>query len=337
MCMGGASQQMQAAAGVDGAQRRPLPLPLTTRPTRGILSITTSSQGRAHHYAIWDSHLSLDWRIDGTLFGLRQLTDRLSFRHSGLGYDHAFSLLRSSVQQPNRTSSEMKSYTLTVDVPAGTKAYFIVSDAVGDASGFTDTFTVLSSGTSRPPTLAGTSNASSALTPAPTPVVHATQGSTNVGAIADGAVGGISVVLLLGLCWWQVKRRTGTGENQTATASPTFSKASAQTKTPAPPSGTSDATCVYGFSRPQGAGTLVHELAYNQKTPTSKMVATNSTPDQIRHEVEPPVEEQGRTSVQSTAGSTASPFREQELEQCLRALETRITSIDAPPSYDDES
>jgi hypothetical protein len=38
-----------------------------------------------------------------------------------------------------------------------------------------------------------------------------------------------------------------------------------------------------------------------------------------------------------TAGFT-SPSREQELEQRLRALETRLTSSDdAPPSYDDKS
>jgi len=285
------------------------------------------------------------------------------------------------------TKVTLDSHTVIINLPAGTTAYFTVSDGFGDAPGLTDDFTVLSSMdssclTTLPTTANPTSNTSPTLAPAPTSAVDTTQGSTNVGAIAGGAVGGAVVVLLIGLCWW--KRRNGTGETQTATASPKVlesagpkekARASVSSKV-APPMQRADtdvgeekfppsvelygqkmATPTFPVSRPQEVEASVQELTYDQKTPTQKMVTTNPTPDQIRQEVQPQVEEQGRTrttittdyktvmswerpaSAQgSTSGSTASPSREQELEQRLRALETRITSIDdAPPSYDDKS
>jgi len=204
-----------------------------------------------------------------------------------------------------------------------------------------------------------------------------------VGAIAGGAVGGAVVILLIGLCWWKTQRRNGTGEKQTATASPKVlesarpkEKARASVSSNVAPMQHADtgvgeeklqpSVKLYGHKiatptspvpHPQEVESSRQELAYDQKAPTRRIVTTNPTPDQIRQEVQPQVDEQGWTRTTftpdskmvmswepparaqgSTSGSAASASHERELEQRLRALETRITSIDdAPPSYDDKS
>ncbi|KAJ7767681.1 hypothetical protein B0H16DRAFT_1686646 [Mycena metata] len=315
------------------------------------------------------------------------------------------------------TGVTLSSYSVLVDVPAGTTAYFTVSDSVGDAAGSSDAFTVLSSTdssclTTLPTTANPTSNTRPTLNPAPTTPVDATQSSTNVGAIAGGAAGGAVVVLLIGLCWWKVKRRNGRGKTQTTTAGPSVlqgagPKETAVTSKVAPPMQHADtneekfqpsvevyghkiATPISPVPRGQEGQASVQELVYNGQTPSETMVTTNPTSDQFsqKFEFHPQVEHQGRTITTITPGQpkfpscqliqsnvsrpsffrfqdhhelgpadkrarlyfryrrqlcfdectrrrlTAGPSREQELEQRLRTLETRITSIDAPPSYE---
>ncbi|KAF8162172.1 hypothetical protein K438DRAFT_1985296 [Mycena galopus ATCC 62051] len=224
--------------------------------------------------------------------------------------------------------------TVLIDRPAGTRAYFTVSDRFGDTPGSTDTFTILSSilplRTHR--TANPTSNTTPTLGSAPTSAVDTTQGSTNVGAIAGGAVGGAVVVLLIGLCWWKVQRRKGAGETQTAAASPKVLESAgpkekgrafvgskvAPTMQHADTVGEKFEPSVelYGHrmatptspgSRPQDVEASVQGLAYNQTMPTRETVTTNPTPDQIRQEIRPQVEEQGRTRTTFTSGQPAFP------------------------------
>ncbi|KAJ7513243.1 hypothetical protein B0H11DRAFT_1898474 [Mycena galericulata] len=232
------------------------------------------------------------------------------------------------------TDVTLDSYTVLINRPAGTTAYFTVSDGFGDA-GSTDDFTILSSilplrthRTGNP-----TSNTSPTLAPAPISVAATPgAGSTNVGGIAGGAAGGAVVLLLVGLCWWKVQRRNRTGEMQTAAASPkvlesagTPARASVSSRVAPPiqrahtdvgegkfqPSvelyGHKVATPTFPVPHPQEVEGSVQELAYEQKMPTRMMVATNPTPDQIRQEVRSQVEDQGRTRTTFTPGQFQFP------------------------------
>ncbi|KAJ7210192.1 hypothetical protein GGX14DRAFT_565977 [Mycena pura] len=275
---------------------------------------------------------------------------------------------------------ELNSYTVLVNYPAGTTAYFTVSDGFED-SGSTDTFTIRSSTDSSCLTASGsdsvgnpTSDSGPTSGPLPTSAgdntTSSTKSSTNIGAVAGGAAGGGAVVvLLIGLCWWMVKRR-----NRESTASPKVLKSAGPTEKAvsvvskrAPPMQQADTDVtnvdlqpsveLYGhkIGTPSSAALLPPEsVAYNKQTPVRTMV-NNANPE--IHEDRLWAEEQGRTRTTftsdsktvmswepagaqgSTSGSTAGPSHGQELEQRLRALERRVTSVDEapPPSYDDKS
>ncbi|KAJ7889182.1 hypothetical protein B0H13DRAFT_2277282 [Mycena leptocephala] len=285
---------------------------------------------------------------------------------------------------------ELNSYTVLVNYPAGTTAYFTVSDGFED-SGSTDTFTIHSSTqdpirktpciTHSVPWLTthrvGNPTSDSGPTSGPLPTsagddtTSSTKSSTNIGAIAGGAAGGGAVVvLLIGLCWWMVKRRnrasTTASPKVLESAGPTEKAVSVLSKR-APPMQQADTDVtkvdlqpsveLYGhkIGTPSSAALLPPEsVAYNEQTPVRTMV-NNANPE--IHEDRLWAEEQGRTRTTftsdsktvmswepagaqgSTSGSTAGPSHGQELEQRLRALERRVTSVDEapPPSYDEKS
>ncbi|KAJ7691559.1 hypothetical protein B0H17DRAFT_1331039 [Mycena rosella] len=276
---------------------------------------------------------------------------------------------------------ELNSYTVLVNYPAGTTAYFTVSDGFED-SGSTDTFTIRSSTDSSCLTASGsdsvgnpTSNSGPTSGPLPTSVgddtTSSTKSSTNIGAIAGGAAGGGAVVvLLIGLCWWMVKRRnrasTTASPKVLESAGPTEKAVSVLSKrAPLMQQADTDVTKVdlqpsvelYGhkIGTPSSSALLPPEsVAYNEQTPV-RMMVNNANPE--IHEDRLWAEEQGRTRTTftsdsktvmswepagaqgSTSGSKAGPSHGQELEQRLRALERRVTSVDEapPPSYDDKS
>ncbi|KAJ7903165.1 hypothetical protein B0H13DRAFT_2663640 [Mycena leptocephala] len=270
---------------------------------------------------------------------------------------------------------ELNSYTVLVNYPAGTTAYFTVSDGFED-SGSTDTFTIHAVASPRSDSVGNpTSDSGPTSGPLPTSAgddtTSSTKSSTNIGPIAGGAAGGGAVVvLLIGLCWWMVKRRnrasTTASPKVLESAGPTEKAVSVLTKR-APPMQQADTDVtkvdlqpsveLYGhkIGTPSSAALLPPEsVAYNEQTPVRTMV-NNANPE--IHEDRLWAEEQGRTRTTftsdsktvmswepagaqgSTSGSTAGPSHGQELEQRLRALERRVTSVDEapPPSYDDKS
>ncbi|KAJ7688544.1 hypothetical protein B0H17DRAFT_1202831 [Mycena rosella] len=200
---------------------------------------------------------------------------------------------------------ELNSYTVLVNYPAGTTAYFTVSDGFED-SGSTDTFTIRSSTDSSCLTASGsdsvgnpTSDSGPTSGPLPTSpgddTTSSTKSSTNIGAIAGGAAGGGAVVvLLIGLCWWMVKRRNRASTTAIPkvleSAGPTEKAVSVLSKR-APPMQQADTDVtkvdlqpsveLYGhkIGTPSSAALLPPEsVAYNEQTPVRTMV-NNANPE----------------------------------------------------------
>ncbi|KAJ7692277.1 hypothetical protein B0H17DRAFT_1179355 [Mycena rosella] len=227
---------------------------------------------------------------------------------------------------------ELNSYTVLVNYPAGTTAYFTVSDGFED-SGSTDTFTICSS-TQDPirktPCIAhsvpwltthrvGNPTSDSGPTSGPLPTsagddtTSSTKSSTNIGAIAGGAAGGGAVVvLLIGLCWWMVKRRnrasTTASPKVLESAGPTEKAVSVLSKR-APPMQQADTDVtkvdlqpsveLYGhkIGTPSSAALIPPEsVAYNEQTPVRTMV-NNANPE--IHEDRLSAEEQDFKTVMS--------------------------------------
>ncbi|KAJ7767672.1 hypothetical protein B0H16DRAFT_1453295 [Mycena metata] len=238
------------------------------------------------------------------------------------------------------TGVTLSSYTVLVDVPAGTTAYFVVSDSAGDAAGSSSAFTVLSSSTSSNDfhsvrkmmhvmSIVSQSgqqlphyftNVRSLVLPRPSAEDPQDrephfQYSPNIEPSANNA---------------GVKRRNGRGKAQTTTAGPSVLESAGPKETAvssmAPPmqladtnekkfqpsvelSGHKIATPISPVPRGQEGQASVQELAYDEQTPSQTMVTTNPTSDQFsqKFEFHSQVEHQGRTITTITPGQPKFP------------------------------